>query len=91
MKVTAVAITAILILLTSSYIALAAEWAGADDQAEEAISDINPHYEPWFAPVWEPPSGEIETFLFSLQAAMGALLIGYFLGYYRGVRHARNA
>lgn len=87
----AVAITVMLIFLTSSYIAMAAEWTGADEQAEEAISEINPHYKPWFAPIWEPPSGEIETFLFSLQAAMGALLIGYLLGYYRGVRHARNA
>ncbi len=91
MRAVAATMIAVLALLILSHLAQAAEWAGADDQAEEAISDINPHYEPWFSPVWEPPSGEIETFLFSLQAAMGALLIGYFLGYYRGVRHARNA
>ncbi len=62
------------------------KWAGADEKAEQAINEIAPHYEPWFSPVWEPPSGEIESFLFSLQAAIGALMIGYFLGYYRGRR-----
>jgi cobalt/nickel transport protein len=40
-------------------------------------------YEPWFQPLWEPPSGEIESLLFSLQAAIGAVIIGYFFGYYR--------
>jgi cobalt/nickel transport protein len=84
-------IAAIVLLVFLSQLTLSAEWTGADEQAELAISDINPHYEPWFSPIWEPPSGEIETFLFSLQAAIGALLIGYFLGYYRGIRHARNA
>jgi cobalt/nickel transport protein len=87
MKAIILAISVILAMLQTS---LAAEWSGADEQAEKAITDINPRYEPWFSPLWEPPSGEIETFLFSLQAAIGALLIGYFLGYYRGVRHARN-
>ncbi|WP_198002032.1 energy-coupling factor ABC transporter substrate-binding protein [Archaeoglobus veneficus] len=76
------------VLLTSP--ALADEWSGADDKAEEAITEINPNYEPWFSPLWEPPSGEIESLLFSLQAAIGAGIIGYFLGYNRGKAHARD-
>ena len=32
----------------------------------------------------EPPSGEIESLLFALQAAIGAGFIGYFIGYTRG-------
>ncbi|WP_456330126.1 energy-coupling factor ABC transporter substrate-binding protein [Archaeoglobus sp.] len=80
-----------IILLTLLVTAQAEEWAGTDDQAEEIISKINPDYEPWFSPIWEPPSGEIESLLFSLQAAIGASLIGYFLGYYRGQKYARNA
>ena len=32
---------------------------------------------------WEPPSGEIESLLFALQAAIGAIIIGYFIGYYK--------
>jgi cobalt/nickel transport protein len=57
-------------------------WSGADSSAAEIIEESG--YTPWFSPIWEPPSGEIETFFFSLQAALGALVIGYFFGYYRG-------
>jgi cobalt/nickel transport protein len=59
-----------------------AEYGGADSAAEEAISDQG--YEPWFTPIWEPPSGEIESLLFALQAAIGAIIIGYFVGYEKG-------
>ncbi|MEC1523371.1 energy-coupling factor ABC transporter substrate-binding protein [Neobacillus niacini] len=58
-----------------------AEFGGADGQAEEVISEVAPNYEPWFHAIWEPPSGEIESLLFSLQAALGAMIIGYCLGY----------
>jgi cobalt/nickel transport protein len=81
--------TSILISLVS--IASAEEWAGADAKAEEAIGEISPQYEPWFSPLFEPPSGEIESLLFSLQSAIGSLLIGYYIGHHRGTRHARNA
>lgn len=57
---------------------------GSDGQAEALITEIRPGYEPWFAPLWEPPSGEIESLLFGLQAAIGAGLIGYCLGFFRG-------
>jgi len=60
------------------------EWSGADSQAEDAIGDLTGgSYEPWFEPIWEPPSGEIENLFFSLQAVIGGLVIGYFLGYNR--------
>ncbi len=61
-----------------------AEFGGSDDHAEKAITEINAHYKPWFSPVWEPPSGEIESLLFSLQAALGAGFIGYYIGYGKG-------
>ncbi|MFA4964422.1 MAG: energy-coupling factor ABC transporter substrate-binding protein [Thermoleophilia bacterium] len=61
-----------------------AEFAGADGQAEAAITQIDPGYEPWFSSIWEPPSGEIESLLFALQAAIGAGLVFYALGYYVG-------
>ena len=57
-----------------------AEFAGSDNQAEQAISALAPDYKPWAAPLWEPPSGEIESLLFALQAAIGAVLLGYFFG-----------
>jgi cobalt/nickel transport protein len=58
-----------------------AEFGGADGQAKEAIIEVAPNYKPWFHAIWQPPSGEIESLLFSLQAAVGAIIIGYCLGY----------
>ncbi|WP_243113675.1 energy-coupling factor ABC transporter substrate-binding protein [Desulfofundulus salinus] len=63
-----------------------AEFGGADEQAEKMIGELQPDYQPWFESVWEPPSGEIESLLFALQAALGAGFIGYFIGFYRGCR-----
>lgn len=61
-----------------------AEFGGSDDQAEAAITKIDASYKPWFSSIWEPPSGEIESLLFCLQAAIGAGFIGYFIGFSRG-------
>ncbi len=57
-------------------------FGGADGSASEVIEGTG--YEPWFSSLWEPPSGEIESLLFAVQAAIGALIIGYFFGYWRG-------
>lgn len=56
------------------------KFEGADGQAEDVITEIAADYEPWFSSFWEPPSGEIESLLFALQAALGAGFIGYFFG-----------
>ncbi len=55
-------------------------FGGADAKAQQAIGEIAPDYKPWFAPILEPASGEIASLLFALQAAIGAGLIGYWLG-----------
>jgi len=55
-------------------------FGGSDDRARQAIGSIAPHYQPWFAPVFEPASGEIASLLFALEAAVGAGVIGYWLG-----------
>ncbi|GAX35733.1 energy-coupling factor ABC transporter substrate-binding protein [Nodularia sp. NIES-3585] len=60
-----------------------AEFGGADGQAEAAIGEVQPGYEPWFQPVFEPPSGEVESLLFTSQAALGAGVIGYVIGLYK--------
>ena len=65
-----------------------AEYGGADGEAETAITEIKPEYEPWFGGIYEPPSGEIESLLFSTQAAIGAGVIGYVIGKIRGKREA---
>jgi cobalt/nickel transport protein len=59
-------------------------FTGTDDQAQETIKDVRPDYDRWVEPVWEPPSGEVQTLLFSLQAAAGAGVLGYVIGYLRG-------
>ncbi|MDU0301433.1 energy-coupling factor ABC transporter substrate-binding protein [Streptomyces sp. PAL114] len=61
-------------------------FAGADGEAETAITEIDPDYEPWFSPLYEPPSGEIESALFALQAALGAGVLAYYFGLRRGRR-----
>lgn len=66
------------------------EFGGADGEAEVMITEINPDYQPWASPLWEPPSGEIESLLFALQAAIGAGLLGYYFGLRRGRRDAAD-
>ncbi|MFD3994496.1 energy-coupling factor ABC transporter substrate-binding protein [Streptomyces sp. NPDC058548] len=61
-------------------------FAGADAEAETAITELQPDYEPWFSPLYEPPSGEIESALFALQAALGAGVLAYYFGLRRGRR-----
>lgn len=67
-----------------------AEFGGADGEAEGVITEIAPDYEPWFAPIWEPPSGEIESLLFALQAVIGSSIIAYYFGYMKGKRKSAN-
>ena len=66
------------------------EFGGADDQAEDVIGEIDPDYEPWFESLWEPPSGEIESLLFSLQVAIGAGAMGYIFGMMKGKKKVAN-
>ncbi|MDR3223179.1 MAG: energy-coupling factor ABC transporter substrate-binding protein [Methanobrevibacter sp.] len=56
-------------------------FGGSDDKAGEIIESNG--YEPWYTSLWEPPSGEIESLLFAIQAAIGAIIIGYFFGYWK--------
>lgn len=74
----------ILLAMVPMFMMKNAEFGGADGQAEAVITEISPDYVPWFAPIWEPPSGEIESLFFSTQAALGAGIIGYFLGLWKG-------
>ena len=57
---------------------------GADSQAQDAITDIQPSYQPWASHLFKPASKEIESLLFASQAALGAGIIGYVIGLYKG-------
>lgn len=76
----------VFITIIPFFVAKNGEFGGSDDQAEEAITQIDENYEPWFSPLFEPASGEIESLLFALQAAIGAGVIGFGLGYLKGKR-----
>ncbi|MEO6862486.1 MAG: energy-coupling factor ABC transporter substrate-binding protein [Microcoleus sp.] len=75
---------AVVVLAVIPLVFVRGEYGGADNQAEKAISEIQPGYEPWFHHFFEPASSEIESLLFASQAAMGAGVIGYVIGLYKG-------
>ncbi|WP_434798442.1 energy-coupling factor ABC transporter substrate-binding protein [Terrisporobacter vanillatitrophus] len=89
-------ITVILFLLVLAIIIVplitqkGAEFGGADGEAEGVITEINPEYEPWFSSIIEPASGEIESLLFASQAALGAGIIGYYIGTTRTKKKMRE-
>lgn len=80
------------LLLTAAALLVAApmvlnlpgEYTGTDDAAKQVIAEHG--YQPWFESLWSPPSKEIESLLFALQASLGAGVLGYVLGHARGRR-----
>lgn len=80
----------VFITIIPFFVAKNGEFGGSDDQAEEAITQIDENYEPWFSPIFEPASGEIESLLFALQAAIGAGIIGFGLGYLKGKKKVND-
>jgi cobalt/nickel transport protein len=60
------------------------KFGGADDQGKEEITKINPNYKPWFTSIMQPASSEIAGLLFAAQAALGAGVVGYAIGLYKG-------
>lgn len=57
---------------------------GTDSMARDMILRDHPDYHAWAGPLWSPPSTEVESLLFALQAAAGAGVLGYYLGLRRG-------
>jgi len=73
-------------LYTSSTIR-GAEFAGSDTVGSGLIAKLSgtpvENFQP-LIPQWEPPSGEIESCLFALQAAVGGILVGGVFGFWVG-------
>ena len=67
------------------------EFGGTDDVASKAIEATHPGYVRWTQPFWEPPSKEIESLIFALEAAIGAGILGYALGRRHGSRRRDDA
>ncbi len=76
--VTWVLIAVVVAIFVASLLAgQGADFGGTDSLATEAMEDAGAT--PWLEPLFEP-SGEVESGLFALQAALGAGLLGYVLG-----------
>ncbi len=66
-----------------------AEFAGSDNVGSNLIAELTGKPVESFTPLipqWEPPSGEIESCLFALQAALGGIFVGGVFGYWLGQR-----
>jgi cobalt/nickel transport protein len=77
-----------LFLYTSSKMGNAL-FAGSDTVASEQISKMTGIPQEQFKPPvwqWVPPSGEIESGLFALQAAIGGIVVGWVFGYWKGLK-----
>ncbi|EPR09353.1 energy-coupling factor ABC transporter substrate-binding protein [Ruminiclostridium papyrosolvens] len=85
-------IAAVIIILAAPPIFIKnAEFTGSDGLAEEQIAKIDPDYKPWFESLLVPKSGEIESLLFALQAAIGAGVVGFVLGRMTSVKAKSGA
>lgn len=82
------AATAVAVIAAPLVMLRGARFGGADEQARAVIEKTRPQYRPWMEPLWRPPGPEMETLIFSLQAAAGAGVVGYAIGYFRGRRAA---
>ncbi|AKS33821.1 energy-coupling factor ABC transporter substrate-binding protein [Mycolicibacterium goodii] len=65
-------------------------FVGTDTTAVESIESSHPDYKPWIGQLYAPPSAEIESGLFALQAALGAGVFGYALGALRRRRPSQG-
>ena len=77
-------VIAVSLLVIIPLLLIKGKYQGADSQAQDLITAENPHYQPWFTPLFKPASPEVESFLFAIQAAIGAGIVGYGIGFYRG-------
>ncbi|MBK3518071.1 energy-coupling factor ABC transporter substrate-binding protein [Carboxylicivirga marina] len=84
-------IICLLIPIIALYVGGDSEFGGADGMAAELIDAEGNGYVPWIDNIWAPPGGETESLLFSLQSAIGAGVLFYFIGFIKGKKAGINA
>jgi cobalt/nickel transport protein len=66
-----------------------ADFAGTDTIGSSEVSKITGIPEEHYQPIiwqWIPPSGEVESALFAIQAAVGGICVGWVFGYWKGLK-----
>jgi len=92
--ITVIAILAFVVIFLSVSTSGNHEFSGSDDVGSEKIAELTGHSVESFKPLipqYEPPSGEIESSLFALQAAFGGLVLGLVFGYWLGQKKTSSA
>lgn len=83
----------IAVLVVGTLLLVPGEFGGSDDSGGEAAESYG--YEPWTGNWMENIGfelpGETESFLFAVQAAIGAVIIGYFIGMLNARRQANES
>ena len=85
----AIVVFCALFLYTSATMS-GAEFAGSDNVGSGLIAKLSGNPLESFHPLipqWIPPSGEIESCLFALQAAVGGILVGGIFGFWIGQKN----
>lgn len=67
----------------------AESFVGSDSTVTTMVEEQG--HRQWFTPLFEPGSGEIESGLFAMQAALGAGVLGYCLGRLHARHRSRAA
>jgi len=78
----------VVILVVAPFVFVKGEYGGSDDQGTEQIKKYDPSYKVWAHPIWTPPSGEIESLLFTVQGSLGTGIIAYVIGSAHGRKKA---
>lgn len=87
-KTNIILLVIVLLLVIFPFVFVHGEYGGSDDQGTEQIKKFAPDYKVWAHPFWEPPSGEIESLLFTVQGSLGTGIIAYVIGNAHGRKKA---
>ena len=81
---------AIALALVPLFVLQGRKFGATDSNFTAAIEESHPDYKPWFKPVIKDSGPEVQTFLFAAQAGIGAGVMGYILGLYKGRSERRE-